>query len=433
MKFALRGTTLAFRADPFTVAPDAAIDCNDDGAVIIEHGRIVAVGPAVATLAAHPSIRIESYPGHLIMAGFVDCHIHFPQTEVIASYGKQLIDWLNTYTFPAELKFADAAYAGRMAEVFLDEVLRNGTTTVCAYCSVHPQSVDALFAAAEKRGMAIAAGKVLMDRNAPAGLLDTAPRGYAESKELLERWHGRGRATYAISPRFAPTSTPAQLDAAATLWREHPDALMQTHVSENLKEIAWVKALFPDARDYVDVYERCGLLGPGAILGHAIHLKPREIKALRKSGAAIAHCPTSNTFIGSGLFDLKGLRASDAPIPVGLATDVGGGSSFSMFATMRSAYEIAQLRGHPLHPAQSYWLATLGSARAMRLDHRIGNLAVGYDADIIVLDLASRPLLTERMRHAKDIWDVLFAQMILADDRAVKTVYVAGRDVSVPK
>jgi guanine deaminase len=428
MKHALRGQTFGFRDDPFTVEPDAAVIHHADGAVIIEDGRIVEVGPAAATLAMHLGIAVTHTPGHLIMAGFVDCHMHFPQLEVIASYGTQLIDWLNRYTFPAELKFADPAYAKRMAGIVLDECLRNGTTTVTAYCTVHPQSVDALFSAAAERDMAIAAGKVMMDRNAPSGLLDTAQQSYDDSKALIARWHGKSRATYAISPRFAPTSSPAQLAAAGTLWREHPDTLLQTHVSENQAEIAWVSQLYPDCPDYVGVYERYGLLGPGANLGHAIHLSDREIGVLRDSGTGLSHCPTSNTFIGSGLFDLKGLREPEAarPVPVGLATDVGGGSSYSMFATMRGAYEIAQLRGHSLHPAKAYYLATLGSARVMRMDDRIGNLAPGYAADIIVLDLASRPLLAERMRHANSLWDVLFAQMILADDRAVKAVYVGG-------
>lgn len=425
--FALRGQTLTFRGDPFMIKTEAAADFHEDGAVVIEAGRIREVGPAGAVLARHPGIAVESWPGHLIMAGFVDCHIHYPQTAVIASYGAQLIEWLNTYTFPAELKFADDAHAAASAEFFLDECLRNGTTTVSAYCTVHPGSADALFAAATRRDMRIAAGKVMMDRNAPPGLLDTAERGYRESKALIERWHGKGRNLYAVTPRFAPTSTSAQLDAAGALWREHPGTLMQTHISENPKEIAWVRELFPDATDYLGVYERHGLIGRGAIFGHAIHLTERERAVFCASGSAIAHCPTSNAFIGSGLFDLAGLRHADPAATVGLATDVGGGSSFSMMQTMRSAYEIAQLRGYSLHPVRAYYLATVGSAEAMGLGGVVGNLAPGHEADVVVLDLASRPLITERMRHARNLADVLFTQMILADDRAVRATYVAGR------
>lgn len=423
----LRGRTLAFRGDPFVVAPERAIDSHEDGGILITDGQIADIGPYAAVARRAGGAQVDDWTGHLIMAGFVDCHIHFPQTEVIASYGAQLIEWLSTYTFPAEMKFADAAYAAAAAEFFLDECLRNGTTTVGAYCTVHPGSVDALFAAASRRDMRIAAGKVMMDRNAPDGLLDTAESGYRDSKALIARWHGRGRNIYAVTPRFAPTSTPAQLKAAGALWREHPDTLMQTHLSENRKEIAWVRELFPDCPDYLGVYEQYGLAGKGAIFGHAIHLTEREKALLKASGSAIAHCPTSNAFIGSGLFDLQGLRHCDEPVTVGLATDVGGGSSFSMLQTMRSAYEIAQLRGYSLHPVRAYYLATLGSAAAMGLAGKIGNLASGFEADVVVLDLASRPLIAERMRHARGLADALFIQMILGDDRAVRATYVAGR------
>ena len=421
--FAIRGETFAITADPFAGPAEAAYTYDNDGAVVIDGGRIIETGTASTVLARHPGIRVDHYPACLIMAGFVDCHIHYPQTRVIASYGKQLIEWLNTYTFPAELTFADPAHAAEVADVFFAEVLRNGTTTVSSYCTVHPQSADAFFAAASRRNMRVAGGKVLMDRNAPPGLLDTPKSAYDDTRALIARWHGKGRNVYAVSPRFAPTSTPEQLEAAGAVWREHPGTLMQTHVSENAKEIAWVRELFPDAPDYFGVYERFGLAGPGANFGHAIHLSTRERAALRASGSGISHCPTSNTFIGSGLFDLA---AFTPDVPVGLATDVGGGTSFSMFATMRTAYEIAQLRGHSLHPVQAFHLATLGSARVLRMDHQIGNLAMGYEADVIVLDPRSRPVLAERVSAARSIEDVLFALIILGDDRAVKAVYVAG-------
>jgi guanine deaminase len=431
-KFAVRGETLAFQADPFALplgqSPVDTVRHESDGVVVVEDGRIVDLGPAADTLRRHPGVPVERWSGHLIMAGFVDAHIHYPQTEIIASYGAQLLEWLETYTFPAELKFADPAYAAAAAELFLDLCLRNGTTAASVYATVHAASVDALFAAAERRGMAIATGKCLMDRNAPAGLMDTVRTGLDESAALIGRWHGRARLTYVVTPRFAVTSTPEQLASAGALWRANPGTLMQTHMSENLAEIAWIRDLFPGARDYLDVYDGAGLIGPGANLGHCIHLQPREIARLRESGTGISHCPTSNQFIGSGLFDLAELRDTrDQPIPVGLATDVGGGSSFSMFATMRAAYEVAQLRGHSLHPVKAYWLATAGSADVMRMSDQVGRLAMGQMADMVVLDLHSTPLIANRMRHCRGIADVLFTQMILADDRAVAATYVAGR------
>ncbi|MEQ1612819.1 MAG: guanine deaminase, partial [Hyphomicrobiaceae bacterium] len=371
--------------------------------------------------------EVEAYPGHLIMAGFVDAHVHYPQTGIVASYGAQLMEWLQKYTFPEELKFADPAYASGVAEIFLDEILRNGTTTASVYCTVHPQSVDALFAASTQRGLRMAAGKSMMDRNAPPGLTDTPQRAYDESTALIARWHGRDRCTYVVTPRFSVTSSDAQMEAMGALWKAHPTTLMQTHMSENKREIETVAELFPTARDYLDTYERVGLIGPGANFGHAIHLGPREITRLRETVSGISHCPTSNLFIGSGLFDLAGLRQSALPIPVGLGTDVGGGSSFSMLATMRAAYEIAQLRGNSLHPTRAFWLATQGSARVLRVADRIGNLAVGYDADIAVIDLNSTPLIAQRMARATSISEALFVQMILGDDRAIAATYAGGR------
>jgi guanine deaminase len=428
-QFALRGQMMAFRADPFEVGDDAAVIFDSDGAVIIADGRIVETGHAPELLSRYPGISIENWREHLIMAGFIDSHAHYPQTEMIASYGAQLIEWLHKYTFPAEQKFADVDYASLAANKFLDEGLRNGVTTASVFCTVHPQSVDAFFTATKDRGLRMVAGKVMMDRNAPSALTDTAQRSYDEAKELIARWHGKCRLSYAVTPRFAPTSTPAQLEAAGALWREHPTTLMQTHLSESRAEIAWVKRLFPDATDYLGVYQRYGLAGSGANFGHAIHLTEREVTALRETGAGLSHCPTSNTFIGSGLFDLQHLREGLQPIPIGLGTDVGGGSSFSMFATMRTAYEVAQLRGYSLHPVRAFYLATLGGAKVLRMEQLIGNLVRGYEADMVVLDLNSRPLIAERMRHARDLTDTLFVQMILADDRAIAAVYSGGSKV----
>jgi guanine deaminase len=423
--FALRGQTFSFRADPFEVSPDDSVDFHSDGAVIVRDGKIVEVGGAAETLARYPGIRVESYGGDLIMAGFVDCHAHYPQTGIIASYGTQLLEWLEKYTFPEEARFCDPDYAAAIAEIFLDETLRNGVTTSSVYCSSHPASADSLFAAAQRRKLRIVGGKCMMDRNCPENLRDTPQRAYDETKALIEKWHGKGRIHYAISPRFAITSTAEQLETAGALWMEHPTCLMQTHLSENLQEVAWIKKLFPCAPDYLGVYERYNLIGPGSNFGHAIHLAAREVALIKDSGSGISHCPTSNTFIGSGLFDMKTLRAEEHVI-AGLGTDVGGGSSFSMFATMKAAYEIAQLRGYSLHPANTYYLATMGSASVLRLAEKAGNLAQGYDADIIVIDLNSRPVIEQRMRRAGSLWDALFIQMILADDRAIRATYIAG-------
>ncbi len=422
----LLGQTLSFAADPFTEGPEAARH-HEHGGVLVEGGRVRAVGDAAELRAAHPKARVHDYGRCLISAGFVDAHMHYPQTAIIASWGKRLIDWLNTYTFPEEMRFADPAHAAEIAGRALDLALAHGTTTQASYCTIHPVSVDAYFTAAKARGMRVLAGKTCMDRNAPDGLRDTAQSAYDDSQRLLRKWHGVDRLSYVITPRFSPTSTPEQLDALGTLWSENPTCLMQTHLCEQTDEIAWVRGLFPEARDYLDTYERFMLLGPGAVFGHAIHLEPRERDRLREVDASLVHCPTSNAFIGSGLFDMAGLAASGQRI--GLATDTGGGSSFSMLRTMASAYEVAQLRGAALHPAQLWWLATQGSARALRLDHRIGNLAAGMEADITVIDLASTPAIAQRAARADDLWQAVFPTIMMGDDRAVRAVWVGGAPV----
>ncbi|WP_421904755.1 guanine deaminase [Mameliella sp.] len=419
------GQTLTFTADPLVEGPGAA-QHHRHGALVVEDGVITQVGEA-GTLSEGDFASITDHGQALLLPGFVDAHAHYPQTAIIASWGKRLIDWLNTYTFPEEMRFGDPGYAAEIAGRYLDLLLAQGTTTVCSYCTIHPASVDAFFEAAEARGMRVLGGKTCMDRNAPAGLRDTAQSAYDDSKTLLARWHGRGRASYVITPRFSPTSTPEQLSALGALWAEHPDCLMQTHLSEQTDEIAWVRSLFPQARDYLDTYEAHGLLGANGLYGHAIHLEPREMDRLREVGAALVHCPTSNTFIGSGLFDMDGLTRAGQR--VGLATDTGGGSSFSMLRSMAAAYEIAQLRGRALHPAELIWLATTGSARALRLDDRIGSLAPGYEADFIALDLASTPAIAQRSARAGDIWEALFPTIMMGDDRAIAATYVAGRRV----
>ncbi|HQY43030.1 MAG TPA: guanine deaminase [Paracoccaceae bacterium] len=419
----LIGQTLAFAGDGLLDGVAAARH-SARGGVLIDGGRIVAVGEADDLRRAHPQARVHDYGPALISAGFVDAHVHYPQTAIIASWGKRLIDWLNSYTFPEEMKFADKAYARDIAERYFDLTLANGTTTVCSYATIHPESVDAFFEAAQARGLRAFTGKTCMDRNAPDGLRDTPRSAYDDSRRLLEKWHGVDRLSYVITPRFSPTSTPEQLEAMGTLWREYPDCLMQTHLSEQTDEVEWVKALFPQSRDYLDTYETQGLLREGALFGHAIYLTDREVTRIRETGAALIHCPTSNTFIGSGLFPTMAMAKQG--IRVGLATDTGGGSSFSMLRTMAAAYEVGQLRGTPLHPAQLWWLATQGSARALRADHQIGNLAPGMEADIVVIDLASTPAIAQRATRADDIWEALFPTIMMGDDRAMKAVWVGG-------
>lgn len=422
----LLGQTFESRADPLTSPWEDSVRVNSTGAVLIESDKIAAVGDRDALRHAHPKARVVDYGENLICPGFVDAHVHYPQTAIIASWGKQLIDWLNTYTFPEEMRLQDGDYAQEIAARYFDLALDHGTTTMCSYATIHPVSVDAFFAQAAKRNMRVVAGKTCMDRNAPVGLCDTAQTAYDDSKSLLQRWHGNGRAHYAITPRFSPTSTPDQLAALGALWAEYPDCLMQTHISEQLPEIAWVRELHPEARDYLDTYETHGLLSERAVYGHAIHLERREVDRIADAGAALVHCPTSNSFIGSGLMDLAGLAARK--IPLGLATDTGGGSSFSMLRTMATAYEIAQLRGTALHPAQLLWLATAGSARALHLHDKIGTLATGFDADITVIDLASTPAIAQRVQEADTIWEAVFPTIMMGDDRAIADVWIAGRN-----
>jgi len=424
-KHLLLGQTLAFTGDPFQSDWSEVARVSSRGGVLIEGARIAAVGEADDLRRAHPDAEVTDYGNALITAGFVDAHMHYPQTGIIASWGKQLIDWLNTYTFPEETRFSDRAYADEVAGRTLDLALAHGTTTLTSFCTIHPESVDAFFGAAATRNMAVIAGKTCMDRNAPDGLRDTAQSAYDDSKALLQKWHGKGRATYAITPRFSPTSTPEQLEALGALWGEFPDCPMQTHLSEQIPEIEWVRSLFPEARDYLDTYEKFGLLGPKGLYGHSIWLEERERARLAEVDASLIHCPTSNTFIGSGLFDLMGLAS--AGLRVGLATDTGGGSNFSMLHTMAAAYEIGQLRGVSVHPAQLMWLATEGSARALHMAGEIGHLGAGAMADITVLDLGSTPAIKQRTDRAEHLWDALFPTIMMGDDRAVKQVFVAGK------
>ncbi len=387
----VRGRILTFTDDPATAGLSAR-HYLDDGAILILAGRIEAVGEARDILAGAPDgASVDDYSGCLVMPGFIDAHIHYPQTQVIGSYGAQLLDWLHNYTFVEEQKFADPGHCARISAFFFDELFRCGTTTAMVYCTVHPQSVDAFFAEAERRGARMIAGKTMMDHDAPEALTDTAQRGYDESKALIERWRGRGRIDYAITPRFAVTSSQAQLEAAGALAREFPGTYVQTHLDENKAEIDLVAARFPGAKNYLDVYDRAGLLGPRSVFGHCIHLEDAEVDAMAASRSVAAFCPTSNLFLGSGLFDQARLRK--AGVRVALATDVGGGTSYSMLRTAAEGYKVLQLNRQSWPAAQALYQMTLGNARALSLDDRIGAIEVGKEADLVVLDFA---------RHARD-------------------------------
>jgi guanine deaminase len=422
----LRGRVLTFVDDPGRDDAASAYRYFEDGAVLISGGKIVRLGDFSDVSKAVPedAERIDHRP-HLIIPGLIDPHNHFPQMQVIGSYGTQLLDWLNRYTFVEEQKFASAAHSARIAALYMDEMIRNGTTTAAAYCSVHRASAEAFFAEAEKRNMLMIGGKVMMDRNAPEKLRDTPQSSYDDTKALIEKWHGRGRAHYAISPRFGITSSDRQLEMAQALVREHPDCFMQTHLSENQQEIAQTKTLFPWARDYADVYERYGLLGPKSLFGHCLHLQPREMEALAESQSVAVFCPTSNLFLGSGLFDREGLSARK--IRVAVATDVGGGTDYSMLATMDQAYKVIQLKGQKLSPLNAFYMMTLGNARALGLEGQIGTLEEGSDADIAVLNIGATPAMRLRAETVRTLSEELFVLQTMGDDRAVSEVYVAGR------
>ena len=398
-----------------------------DAIAIFAGGLITHFGPANELLPQLPAglpVR-RNGADTLMLPGFIDCHVHYPQIEIIGAHGGQLLDWLNKYTFVAEQKFADEAHARAVARIYLRECLRAGTTTAAVYCTVHPQSVQVFFEESAALGTRMIAGKVLMDRNAPAALTDSAQRGYDESKALIAKWHGHGRQLYAVTPRFAASSTPEQMEMAGALWAEHPGTWLQSHVSENRAELAWIRELYPQRANYLDVYDHYKLLGPRAIYGHGIWLDEAELRRCHDSGTAIAHCPTSNHFLGSGLFDLA--RARQSGVRVGLATDLGAGTSFSMLQTLNAAYKTAQLLGGSLSAPEAFYLATRGTARALYLDDRIGSLAPGMEADVIVMDLKSTPAIEFRMRNCASVEEALFIQMTLGDERAIRETWIAGR------
>ena len=424
---AIRGRLLWFDDDPAIAGEEAATRYIEDGCLVVEDGFVRATGEAPDVLRnAAEDIPVDDWRPFLIMPGFIDPHLHFPQTQVIGSFAGELLEWLHTYTFVEEQKYSDSAVAAAAARFFLDELLRNGTTTAGVYCSVHPQSVEAFFAESARRNMRMVAGKVMMDRDAPAALLDTPESGYRDSKMLLEKWHGSGRQLYAITPRFAVTSSEAQLEAAGALAAEYPDCHIQTHLSESHREIATVAERFAWSKDYTGVYERYGLVRRKALFGHCIHLSEAERSRLGAAGATAVLCPTSNLFLGSGLFDLAALRASEPPPQIAIATDIGGGTSYSMLVTASEAYKVAALRGQPLPALAAFYMMTLGNARAMGLEKRIGSFSVGREADLVVLDTRATAAMEQRMARVQSLAEELFALMMMGDDRAIAATYVMG-------
>jgi guanine deaminase len=398
----------------------------EDGILITEQGKIRWFGTWEDAQAQLPTqIEIQHYPEQLIIPGMIDTHIHFPQTEMVGAYGEQLLSWLNTYTFPTEIQFKDKAYAQEIAKFFVNELLKNGTTTALVFCTVHPESVDALFEAAEQHQMRLIAGKVMMDRHAPEALCDTAESAYDDSKALIEKWHGQGRALYAITPRFAPTSTPKQLERAGQLKAEYPDVYVHTHLSENKDEIAWVKDLFPAQKGYLDVYHHYGLTGQRSVFAHCVHLEDAEWQCMHETDSAIAFCPTSNLFLGSGLFPLK--KTWQQQVKVGLGTDIGAGTSFSLLQTVNEAYKVQQLQGDKLSAFESLYHATLGGAKALDLDDKLGNFNVGKEADFVVLNLKPTALQQLRQSRAKSLEDSLFALFTMGDDRNIEATYIYGQ------
>ncbi len=423
---AFRASILHFTADP-AFHPGAQA-WHEDGLLVINDGRVQAAGDfAQLKDTLPPDLQVRDYRGKIIMPGFIDTHIHYPQTDMIASPAPGLLPWLDTYTFPTERQFKDPAHAGEVADFFVKELLRCGTTTAMVYCTVHPESVDAFFGAAEARNLRMAAGKVMMDRHCPGFLQDTAETGARESEELIHRWHNKGRNMYALTPRFAPTSTEDQMQMCGELARAYPDTYVQTHVAENTDEVAWVKSLFPDARSYLDVYDKYGLLRERSMYAHCIWLNDEDRARMAATGAAVSMCATSNLFLGSGLFDFA--AADRQHVALSLATDVGGGTSFSMLQTMNETYKVARMGGTYLPALRMFYMATLGGARSMQLEGTVGNFVAGTEADFIVVDPKATPLLERRTTRCDSLEELLFALALLGDDRAIAATYAAGVQV----
>ncbi|MEE8344037.1 MAG: guanine deaminase [Woeseiaceae bacterium] len=425
---AFRASILHCLADPGGATDhnkSSAVEYIDDGLLIVENGHVHETGAAEALLPGlSGDVEVVEYRDKLIIPGMIDCHVHFPQIDIIASYGEQLLDWLNRYAYPVEQKFADAAHAAEVADFFVGELLRNGTTTALVFATVHPQSVDAIFDRALQQNMRLLAGKVLMDKNCPEELRDDAQSGYTDSLALINKWHGKGRLSYAITPRFAVTSSEGQLAEAGRLASEHPDVYVHTHLAEDDDEVELIAKQFPWSVSYLDVYERFGLVRERSVFAHCLHLDDRDRKSLSEHGGAIAFCPTSNLFLGSGLFDLQ--SANDQGIRVGLGTDVGGGTSLSVLRTASEAYKVLHLQGQALPPFNALYLATLGAARALYLEDKIGNFEPGKEADFVVLDSRATSITARRLSRSDDVAEKLFALIMLGDDRSVVATYLMG-------
>lgn len=424
----LRGQLLSFKDNPTIVGDEASYQYIKKGALVIGHdGRIKWMGEYKGIPQEFNDIPQENYEDYIISAGFIDAHLHFPQYRMIAAYGKDLLDWLNRYTFIEEQRYNDSDIAKAAATIFLDELQRNGTTSCMAFSTIHPQALDALFTEASARNMALISGKTMMDCNAPKGLQDTAQSGYDQSKELIKKWHGVGRLQYAITPRFAVTSSEAQLEATSALAKEHKDLIIQTHLSENAAEIEFVKQSFPWSKDYTDVYDKYGLLRDNSFFAHGIHLSERELTRLSESGSCIIHCPTSNNFLGSGHFAYHHTTDKKRSVKTGIGCDIGGGTSFSMLQTMRDAYTVSQQAGSRISAFEAFYLSTLGNAKLLGLDKEIGNLEVGKIADLVILDPQATPIMKARHALSNNVHDILFALMIMGDDRSIKETYLAGK------
>jgi guanine deaminase len=420
----IRGQTLSFGKDRSDVRHE------QKGAVVVgDDGTILWVGPVLLLPRPFQTLSCDDYGDNIVMPGFIDAHIHFPQLRILAAPAKDLMDWLTRYTFPEEARYSDETYAKANADVFLKHLFSNGTTAISAFCSVHKTCADALFNAARSRNMALTTGKTMMDRNAIPAVHDDATTGGRESEELYHTWHGKGRLRYAVSPRFAVTSTEAQLKVAGELLQSYPDAIMQTHISESAGEIAMVKSLFPNDRDYTAVYERFGLVTDHGIFAHGIHLSDSECQRLSEAGATVAHCPTSNNFLGSGLMSMAHLGKRERPVGLAIATDVGGGTSYSMLATLGESYKVQMLTGYKPTALDLFRLATRGNAERLRIDGDTGALEVGKFADIVVLDQKATLVLAVRQELSESLEDMLFALMILGDDRVITATYVAGEKV----
>lgn len=414
----------AFRSSILHFTADSQAEFFDDGILVVEDGKVKQVGNAQDLLPSLSGVSVTEYENKIIMPGFIDTHIHYPQVDVIASYGEQLLDWLNNYTFPTELQFEDPEFSKETANFFLDELLKNGTTTALVFGTKHKESVDAFFEASSARNTRMICGKVMMNRNAPDDLCDDVESSFTDSKALIDQWHENGRQLYAVTPRFAITSTGEQLAKAGELLKKNPSVYMQTHLSENKDEIAFTMELFPERKSYLDVYDHYGLLGPRSVFAHGVHLEQEDFQRLAETGSSISFCPTSNLFLGSGLFDLK--QANELGTQVSVATDVGGGTSFSMLQTLNEAYKICQLRKHSLDAKTAFYMATLGNAKTLQLDNKIGNFESGKEADFVVIDLASTPLMARKQSKCKTLDEVLFSLMMLGDDRAISETFIEG-------